>query len=453
MKFLSITSLLLSLVFSGHAFTANDAAESMQTDGSYADTVGALAYIATKAQDGWVMTIGSAGGSYVWTNEIQYTTANAITIQGADPNNRPQIAFNTTAREGLYLNASASNHLVTLKDLAFTWVSNQPYANLVTIEGNGVCFRVTNCKFLAEPLLKHVLQIGSINTDYNPGPYGLIDHCQWPMAFADTYNLINVEHNGDATTTGYTNYGWTLPMSWGTTNTVVIEDCSFSLPNINVLGAVIEADAAARFCLRHCNITNLTVSSHGVASGAKQSTLQVEMYQNNFVLTPYSTNAVTTQSYLFWQRGGSCVVWSNTIADNYYWDLAKVFYFSVECASSLLGTEGACSNTLVYPANYPGYQQVGRGVVNGAEGSAPCYVWGNTTPATAYGDFQLGVDSGDAPFMQMGRDVYTNAMPGYSALVYPHPLATSPVVTATPTLIQAGPAPPSSLHAIAPTSQ
>ncbi|MDR3401021.1 MAG: hypothetical protein P4L99_00875, partial [Chthoniobacter sp.] len=79
----------------------------------------------------------------------------------------------------------------------------------------------------------------------------------------------------------------------------------------------------------------------------------------------------------------------------------------------------------------PAYQQIGQGVTNdpaattGAPGRVPTYCWGNTTPGTYYGNYILGVAE-DNSFIVQGADIFTNSpMPGYTALVYPHPLVTS----------------------------
>jgi hypothetical protein len=80
---------------------------------------------------------------------------------------------------------------------------------------------------------------------------------------------------------------------------------------------------------------------------------------------------------------------------------------------------------LLYPGNYPGPQQIGQGVVNGAPGLVPVYAWGNNFPGTTWGNYSLGRDNGDGPFIQQGRDIYTNSiMPGYTPLIFPHPLVT-----------------------------
>jgi hypothetical protein len=173
-------------------------------------------------------------------------------------------------------------------------------------------------------------------------------------------------------------------------------------------------------CIRSCNITNLAQGTHGFQSGAHDSTLQVECYNNNFVIN--DSTGQNTMPYLFWQRGGTAVIWNNTISTTSFWNLGLVFKFVTECAQANNWQAEYCARQLLYPADYPAYQQVGQGVVNGAPGLAPVYCWGNTTPGTSYGNFVLGVAE-DSAFIKQGRDVYTNTpMPGYTALAFPHPL-------------------------------
>jgi hypothetical protein len=430
------------LVFCCHAYQVNNAAQTITTDGSYADTSQALAYISGQGQDGWVVTVGSPGGVYTWTNTLPYGAGNSVIIQGASPTSRPQIMINTAGYSGIFISAT-SPHVVTIKDLIFNWTGTQPVGAMIALCGTGVCFRLSNCQFLGEAASKFVVQVGNLNSTPAPGPFGVIDHCQFLMPFNDTFNLINVRANG-----GVVGYGWTQPMTWGTTNSVVVEDCQFSAPSSAPVGAAVEADSGARFTVRNCCITNIPISTHGVASGAKDSTLQVECYNNQF----YINDSKNTMPYLFWMRGGTCVVWSNNIATTGQWNLAKVFYFSVECASSQWVAE-SCSNHLVYPGDYPGFQQVGQGVVNGAQGSVPTYIWNNVTPWTYWGNVALGMDV-DSVFIQQGRDIFTNSvMPGYTALVYPHPLvAAGGTVPSTPitTTSSGSVIPPTDLQAHAP---
>jgi hypothetical protein len=152
-----------------------------------------------------------------------------------------------------------------------------------------------------------------------------------------------------------------------------------------------------------------------------------------------------------WFRGGTVLVFSNTIgqAQANLWGMG--FRFSVECASASWSSE-SCPSQLAYPANYPAYEQIGQGNIGGTILTVPIYCWSNSVPATTWGTYALGMDSYDALFIQQGRDIYTNSiMPGYAPLVYPHPLVTSapPIITTiiTTNASSSGPHPPSNLLA------
>jgi hypothetical protein len=416
MKHLVFFCCSLLIVLDCRAYQANDAAQAVLSDGSYADTAQAVAYAAGKGQDGWVVTVGVPGGTYVWSSSLILGMNNSITIQGASTNNRPTIIFNTGANSGIY--SRTYNHLVTIQNFIFNVGAQAPISNIIGIDGGGVCFRVSNCEFLQPSRATFGVQVGSINNDPIPGPYGLVDHCQFYFPGNVVYNYLNVRANGNIS-----HWGWTQPMTWGTTNSVVVEDCAFSQPRSLPISHIVEADGGARICIRYCNVTNLAEGTHGVQSGAHDSTLQVECYENNFVVN--DSTGIDTMPYLFWQRGGTCVVWSNTVSTTSFWNLGKVCEFTVECAESANWQSESCGRQLMYPADYPGYQQVGQGVVNGAPGSDPIYCWGNNFPGTAWGDYVLGLAE-DNSFIAQGRDIFLNTpKPGYTALVYPHPLVAS----------------------------
>lgn len=409
----SILLLVTGMVVSCQAFQVTNATQTIASDGSYADTAAAMAYASSLAQDGWVLDVGSAGGVYSWTNALVINATRKFTFQGADPANPATIYLNTTANSGIY--CGLGSNLVTIQNFIFDVGSNRPYSNLLGIDGSGVCFRVSNCKFLNAAQLNFGIQVGSINSLQSPGPYGLVDNCQFFFPGGPVYNYINVRANGNVI-----NYGWTLPMSWGTTNSVVVENCAFSQPRSAPMSGLVEADGGARLTLRYNNITNIPESTHGQNSGSHISTLQVECYENTWTLN--DTN--NTMPYVFLQRGGTGVIWSNLVSSTSFWNASAMFSFWVEAASSDWQAEWFPSQA-VYPANYPAYEQVGQGVVNGAPGSVPLYLWGNSVPASQWGTFELGMNV-DGPFIQQGRDIFTNSvMPGYVPLVYPHPFATA----------------------------
>jgi len=202
---------------------------------------------------------------------------------------------------------------------------------------------------------------------------------------------------------------------------------------------MVDGDGGARVVIRHCSLTNNDVTFHGIASGASDGTQQVEFYANNF----YTDETVNGFPWVLWLRGGTSAIFSNSVQQSTSGLLGTCWRFSVECASSQWQAEH-CASQQQYPADYPAPQQIGRGVVGSSEGNVPVYIWSNNVPVTGFGPTQFGIDT-DAPFIQQGRDVFTNSVKaGYSPLVYPHPLVTSSILVV--------PSPPTGLRIVSSSS-
>jgi hypothetical protein len=450
MKTLLLTALFaVGVIFSCQAYTANDPGQTISSDGSYADTTAALAYVAAKKQDGWVMSVGSPGGSYVWTNTVTIAVTNIFTFQGASPTNRPTITFGASSYSAGFNVCAKNGKVVTFKDFILTDVGGGPGNWLLGLFGEGVCFRVSNVKWV-NVNANNAAWVGSINSDTIGGPYGVFDHCELAASSGSFYGIFVIDNGCQI------HNGWTRPMTWGTTNAVYFEDCSAHAQKAILGRAMVDGFGGARVVIRNCNVTNYSIGFHGSQSGAGDSTLQTEIYNNNI----FCNDTVNGMSYVFWQRGGTGVIFSNTVAESVSQLISSgIWKFSVECASAANWQAEQCARQLIYTNDYPAPQQVGRGVVNGAEGTVPIYIWGNSVPGTYYGQSLLGYGDGDQQFIQQGRDIFTDGtvMPGYTPLVYPHPLVTSaPPVTITTISTggsSAGPHPPSNLLAAPPVNQ
>lgn len=521
MKILGVI-LLLSQTWAS-AFTTNNVTLVAQTDGSSGDVQAACTAVAGFNQDGWTIYIGANNGTYTWSSvDINHSAfsqgfSNTVTMAGSSTNARPTIILNATNFENLdFAVAESSNKLLTIRDLIITTGAHQPYAALIGVYGDGPCFRITDVTFLSASYGNACITTSGAgdgpSVDPALGPFGCIDHCQFLMPVDNNYNCVSALCNGD-----FYNASWAYPMSWGTTNSVVIENCIFSQPDTSITAAAcFESQAGGRVTFRHNISTNMAVSWHGANSGSKQSTCQVEVYNNTFMFVTNNNVA----SYVMLSRGGSAVIYSNTITENQSSEIATIGQFWVECAATnsastniipngatysgsgfytipvlintnhyqmwvgandkgyafgptsggassatwyaalfnniassqtngylyLTGIIGApvtayirwvdsdtwyvdyCTNQLFYPTNYVAFQQIGQGASTNAvqQTNYPDYMWSNTIPTTLpYPPFSLGHDGGDAPFIQQGRDVFTNQpMPGYTALVYPHPFDT-----------------------------
>src|SRR4051794_35916569 len=93
--------LLLALIFctvsASYGYNRDDASKTITSDGSLADTQAAVNYVRDRGQDGWVLTVGAAGGNYTWTAALTVDVSNHIfTLQGASAANRPSISSTYT---------------------------------------------------------------------------------------------------------------------------------------------------------------------------------------------------------------------------------------------------------------------------------------------------------------------------------------------------------------------
>ncbi len=412
MKFLpSIFAFCIFNFELSRAYTPNDTTLTVTSDGSYVDTSNAWNYVTGKAQDNWVITVGSANGDYTWPATLSVGNAYRTTLQGVSSNGMPTLRFNHTDSYGIFLNATSN--LLILKWLAFTNGASSRPGTLIGTQGNGKCSWITQCHILDGGSDGIGIQYGSINTILTSGPFGLINKCVFSFPGGRVYDYLQGRCNGNGVTP--TNYPWTQNMTWGTADCVVVEDCIVTQPSSAPVSHFGEGDGGWRFVLRHSTIENVAQGTHGFPSGANCSTLQVEVYSNLFVLS----NPLDTMPYMFWSRGGSSIVFGNRFVVSGGNAPAKWCFWTCECANSDWSAEG-CASQAVYPADYPFFEQVGRGVVDGVEGYQTNYAWANTfSPSGVFNDYQLGKDGGDAPFVTALTVVDGTVKPGYTPLAYP----------------------------------
>ena len=498
-------------------FTFNNSIKQAFSDGSYNGTANAVGYIQSQAANGWTLFIGTNGGVYTWSNQLSCIIPYNLTIAGASPTNPPTIIFNESSGYGIYLD----DQFTTLKDLIFNTGAKIPGAAIVGIDGSNVCFRLSNLEFFGPSQVPTAaairMPVAGVTFTHTLGPWGLVDHCNFYFSGGEVYNYLNCRANGSAD-----RWCWSNNMTWGTTNTVMIENCNFGQPYVLPISGLCEGDGGERICIRYCNITNIPQSTHGAQSGSQCGMLQEEFYENHCVFS--GTNDEDTANYCFLLRGGSAVVWSNTVLNQMaagifgigiwgkFWDECAGtnsayqnflpsgaaynssgyyiytitndtpylfwggpndvgFAFSTNNTGTTTATyttiennEGfvslptnfptlylylkgtpsqpvtcgirnisgdlwyqeGCNPRLFYPTNYPSLNQIGQGVVNLQQGYQPVYIWSNSLPVAQFGNFALGDDSGDAAFIQQGRDIFTNSvMPGYVPLVFPSPMDTT----------------------------
>lgn len=376
-------------------------------------------------------TVQVPAGNVTWNSSV--TVAKQITVVGAGIDSTTI----TMSSNNLELN-NTSGGIVTVSGFTFKSTTSLQYGPVQCYGNMTVNFRITNCKIYVNPttITTSFRGISTIDT------YGLIDHC----------TFINTSANGQGVTidTGgsqmmISNYH--TPQSLGDTNTVVIEDCVFDFVDLG--DGALDAYPGTKFVFRNNLVTNTIVGWHGKDSSTRSCRL-FEIYNNKFFTTgsiqPYTTLRA---------RGGTGVVWSNTVSGAFKDFLVLSHYradpaYSDPPGASYDGNFNLSYSGQGYPTGYPLLDQVGRGsfpsagvpnctsgcTTNTYEALDPMYQWGNNYKGDTAPLASVGNPSQSATYIVAGRDYYDNtSRPGYIKLAYPHPLIASD--TNAPTLVSA----------------
>jgi hypothetical protein len=384
--------ILLALLSAVCSPSTGWAAGTLTSDGTLADTQAKINQAVATGEDGWTVIVGSPSGVYNWSGGLQIPSTVNLTVQGAGtfaPDTRPTINF--TGSSAISMNAR-NGKVIRLTNFKFT-DSGSP---LATVQVNGTSsqpsWRIDHVRF--ENIADRAIVVGSPGSSSSgTGPYGLVDNC-WFESTGGAFRGLYLYFNNNSGS-------WTTAHSFGTDKTIVIEDCVFNRVGSVVPGlpAIDSAYGGVRWNLRHSTLTNWVAVLHG-ADSAPTSTLQFEFNHN-------TVRVNTDVDYALYIRGGTGVATGNDIGItgnastsgyNSAWKMVR---------------DGPCG------AGYPCFQQVGRGVVNGAEGSVPVYLWGNTYNL---GNAANGEIYSTVTDIRLNRDFFLSAKPGYTELAYPHPL-------------------------------
>jgi hypothetical protein len=387
-----------------YGYTKDDVAKTAVSDGSLADTQNALNYIIGRAQDGWVLTVGSAGGSYSWNSSLQIPAGRTITLRGAgtySPDTR--VTINFTHSQASAISFSATNgKVVRITNFKFT-DSGSPVA---TIQVNGwsnvPSWRIDHNLFT--DMADRVIVVGDQGgVSSGIGPYGLVDN-NWFQSNGGAYRGLYIFSSSE---------NWTTAMTWGTDQTIVIETNTFNQTGDCVPGMpAVDSAWGARWNARYNTFNNWTSVMHG-ADSTPCSTLQVE-FNHNIMRISGPEGA----DYGLYIRGGTVVATGN--------DFGVTGGNTGYNSAFKMVRDGPCGG------GYPCFQQVGRGVVVGVEGSVPCYFWNNIYNLGDAFDGDIWSTEGSSD-IQLNRDFFLSARPGYTELVYPHPLrGESPPPSDTP---------------------
>lgn len=182
-------------------------------------------------------------------------------------------------------------------DAINTWGTTR----LIGIGGTCHAFRLDNCLFNG---------INEYNLWFSGWVYGVIDHCVFNAGSSSLLQIQMESYGGQQ----YGDGSWADADYWGTTNALYIESCTFTGALGQHIG-MLDGDKGQRVVVRYCNSTNCPIGSHGTDSGGRdRSVRSYEIYNNQFV---YQTNNYPAWGSAVYMRGGTALVWSNTIWGGY----------------------------------------------------------------------------------------------------------------------------------------
>lgn len=439
---------LLALLFlfvcaTGHAATIN-AASTSRTDVQNA---------VNTAVSG--DTVAVPAGSSTWSTAVTIS-GKSLTLQGAG--DTATIITDGTGGGAFDGTCSAANFV---RVTGFKVIKSSDHSNNGHFNFSGA---VNGTYEMGFRLDHNTLVIGSAGTRgvRATGIYGCIDHNVFSItATSGSIQSITIHGASFGSDGGYT--PWTKPLSLGTTNAVYVEDNSIQYdPAMINHEDFLDAYAGGRYVIRNNRITNAVPGHHGTDSGGTRSCVSFEVYSNAFV------NTTGTQLRALTVRGGTGVVFANTYSGNYGgvnlmyyragdgsgclnisdWEVVGSGNYKLRSASLSANGSRECDtagtvgfNTVDKETlgsfggsfqryfdgsgtgNYPGRDQPG---IAPGQVTDPIYVWSNGGHDSALYNGGCAENSfGLANYIQSGRDYINNgstAKPGYTTLVYPHPL-------------------------------
>lgn len=332
-------------------------------------------------------TVRIPAGYAAWTNSL--TVTNGIQIVGAGMDSTiitNGITPGHNAYVFIYSPSSPSVGLFRLSGVRVDgnwngggfWAVNNPG----TTNGIVRLLRVDRCKFLNCGNTTYTMRALNITAL----TFGVADN----NVFQNNQKTFDMEDG-----VSDESVPWSLPASYslGTTNTFVFESNAVT-NNDSRCALITSGGQGGRYVFRHSIVDTTGLSDnqhfdmHGDFDGGNRGTVCAEIY-GVIVRTKSS-------SYQFLdQRGGTALVFSNAVVH----------------PTTGLGFQLREESTGTYPLQ----DQV-----------ADSYYWSNTYGPTT------GLENSATPqvlsgsstnYIQLGRDYWTNAKPGFSPLPFPHPLA------------------------------
>jgi hypothetical protein len=344
-------------------------------------------------------TVALPRGGAAWTRGILVNKP--ITISGAGPGLTVITNLQTKSNmaEGVVFDVRASKTGITrITGIEF---NGARASGILYISGDlWAPVRVDHCRF--------------VDVKYRAAAFssllsGLVDNCE----FVDCGKTVDV-YGGQ-----HSNLSWAEPLTLGTTNTVVVEDCLFRYESWypSSTAATSSRGLGSRSVIRFCEWKNNLnigffpiIDAHGNQLpvqdnvGNHRGNRQFEMYGNKFQTATFKGKGYRLTDL----RGGTSIIFSNTFTGT---GMQTVFRMREEDGPSAYG----------YRSAFPGND------------SHMVYAWDNRSNGTLIQTADFAYPE-DPEFIRPGVNLFWQEMPGYKPLQYPHPMrreATAPEAPAS----------------------
>lgn len=226
------------------------------------------------------------------------------------------------------------------------------------------------------------------------------------------------------------------PLSLGTDNAFYIEDSEFFTNAWQGSQNVIDGTAGQRVVFRHNVVRGPMIENHGACSGQARGTYSWEIYEND--VYPWNWDGANGRQWAGIRlRGGTGVVFNNRFFGVWESDAGELWldnersssYVSSGCSTPVntYCTASSGIDTVISGRSGPlCLDQIGAGSGPiGSQKAEPAYFWSNVNKGSGSANTALSPRiaqyNGTSPIV-LGRDVLTQARPGYQPYAYPHPL-------------------------------
>lgn len=394
---------------------------------SYAD-VSAQADSAQNASlaDGDTVTIPACSQTN-WTTQL--TVTKGIILQGAGEGVTilgDNVTKNGSSTSSLMKFTVNTPHTFRITGFTLVGVATDPSIfskGHVNLTGTSTAFRVDHIT-VTTPQTAFIRIVGG-------ALLGVIDH------ITRTSGGPGLIFQGDQAGWAGSAYGdgsWAASLALGTVEAIFIESGTFTCGAATT--NAFDADGGARVVYRYNAFTNCAVTSHGTeGQGRGRGVRSHEVYENTFTFT-----SGVTADFIVWFRGGTGVMFNNTITIDCCGNLNYVAKHANFRDTVSEPPWGKCDGTGPYDGNTPGetgyrcVDQPGAGTSADLGGNTtpiptanildPIYVWANTANGSPNNCGNLGCANDG--HVHADRDIiFGTSRPGYAPFQFPHPLTVS----------------------------